>query len=141
MNEATLYPPQPLPDADTAGFWEATAEGRLAMCRCQDCGLWHQPPLERCRRCAGPTAFDDVAGTGTVATFIVQRQAAVAGYLDGPYTVGLVELDEQTGLRLPARIVGIEPEDVRCGLRVRAEIVDLPGGSYKVPVFRPVEGA
>ena len=131
-------PPQPAPDADTEGFWRATAAGHLAMCRCADCGLWLQPPLERCRRCAGPTAFEEVAGTGTVYSFIVQRQASVVGYLDVvPYVVALVELDEQPGLRLPTRLVDIEPEQVHVGMRVTAEIVDLPGGEYKVPVFRP----
>jgi uncharacterized OB-fold protein len=132
-------PPQPLPDADTAPFWTSTAEGRLALCRCQECGLWLQPPLEHCRACAGPTAFEDVAGTGTVYSFIVQRQPSVPGYVDEvPYVVGLVELDEQRGLRLAGRIVGIDPDDVTCDLHVQAEIVDLPGGTYKVPVFRPV---
>jgi uncharacterized protein len=135
-------PPQPLPDADTARFWEATASGRLAMCRCQDCGLWLQPPLERCRRCVGPTAFEEVSGSGTLYSFIVQRQASVPGYLDQvPYTVGLVELDEQPGLRLPGRVVGIDPEDVACGMRMKAELVALPGGDFIVPVFRPATPA
>jgi uncharacterized OB-fold protein len=132
------YPPQPAPDVDSEGFWEATAEGRLAMCRCVECGLWLQPPLERCRRCAGATHFEEVAGTGTVYSFIVQRQPSVVGYENEiPYVVALVELDEQTGLRLPSRILGVEPEKVRVGMRVRAELVDLPGGDYKIPVFQP----
>jgi uncharacterized OB-fold protein len=133
-------PPQPVPDAVTAPFWAALAEGRLAMCRCEQCELWLQPPLERCRRCAGPTRFVDVAGTGTVYSFIVQHRATVPGYLDDlPYVVALVELDEQAGLRLPARIVGVDPAAVRCGLRVRAEFADLPGGDFTVAVFRPVD--
>lgn len=133
-------PPQPAPDADTAPFWQATAAGHLAMCRCQACGLWLQPPLERCRACAGPTSFEDVAGTGTVYTFIVQRQAVAPGYVESvPYVVGLIELDEQKGLRLPGRIVGLEPERVSCGMRVRAQLVDLPGGDFKVPVFAPLD--
>jgi uncharacterized OB-fold protein len=140
LADPTSLPPQPLPDTDSRGFWAATADGRLAMCRCQACGLWLQPPLERCRKCAGETSFEDVAGTGTVYTFIVQRQASVVGYLDKiPYAVALVELDEQRGLRLPGRVVGLDPSEVACGLRVRAELVDLPGGDFRVPVFRPLE--
>jgi hypothetical protein len=140
---AAQYPPQPAPDVDSEGFWEATGEGRLAMCRCVDCRLWLQPPLERCRRCGGATAFEDVAGTGTIYSFIVQRQPSVVGYLDLdaiPYVVALVELDEQPGLRLPSRIVGIEPELVTVGMRVAVELIDLPGGDYTVPVFRAVQG-
>ena len=129
-------PPQPVPDVDSEGFWAATAVGRLALCRCESCGLWMQPPLARCRACDGPTSFQDVAGTGTVYSFIVVRQPSVPGYLDDlPYVVALVDLDEQRRLRLPARIVGAAPEDVHIGQRVRAALVALPGGNYTVPVF------
>jgi uncharacterized OB-fold protein len=97
-----------------------------------------QPPLERCRTCAGDTAFERVDGTGVVYSYIVQRQPVVAGYLDKtPYVVALVELGEQPGLRLPARLVGIDPADVTCGMRVEAQFTDLPGGDFTVPVFRP----
>ena len=131
-------PPQPAPDFDTEGFWEATARGELAMCRCTECRLWHQPPLERCRRCAGPTAFEAVSGTGEVYSFIVVRQPSVPGYVDEiPYVVAIVELDDQEGLRLPTRLVGIEPDDVEVGRRVHVEMTPLPGGDYVVPLFRP----
>ncbi|MEI8241194.1 MAG: OB-fold domain-containing protein [Actinomycetota bacterium] len=133
-------PPQPLPDADTTGFWEATAEGHLAVCHCQECGLWMMPPLERCRQCAGPTAFDPIAGTGTLYSFIVQHHRSVPGYFDQlPYVVGLMEIDEQIRVRIPGRVVGIEHGDVKCGLRVRAELVPLAGGDFMVPVLRPFD--
>jgi uncharacterized protein len=79
----------------------------------------------------------DRARTGTIYSFIVQRQPAVPGYLDViPYIVALVELDEQPRLRLPGRLIGIAPEAVTRGMRVRAELVGLPGGDFTVPVFR-----
>lgn len=139
VDEGFALPPQPLPDPDTRGFWQATAAGRLALCRCRECGLWLQPPLERCRRCAGPTRFEPVSGEGRVFSFIVTRHPCCPGYLDRlPYVVALVELDEQPGLRLAARLVGVRPEDARVGQRVRAGLEDLPGGDFRVPVFRPV---
>ncbi len=131
-------PPQPAPDADSQGFWDATASGELVICRCQSCRLWLQPPLERCRVCAGQTAFERVSGTGEVYTFIVVRQPSVPGYLEHlPYVVVIVELDEQKGLRLPSRLDGVDPGKVRIGMRVRAELVPLAGGDFTVPVFRP----
>ena len=133
---AQLPPPQPEPTVDTEGFWEATAAGRLSLCRCQACGLWHQPPLERCRHCAGPTGFEPVSGSGTIYTFIVQRQPAVVGYFDRvPYAVAIVELDEQPGLRLTGRVVDIDVDDVAIGMRVQARIEPLPGGDFHVPVW------
>lgn len=142
MTDIINTPPQPLPDADTEGFWEATAEGRLTACHCRHCGNWMMPPLERCRLCAGPTAFDEIAGTGTLYSFIVQHHRSVPGYFDQlPYVVGLMQIDEQPRVRIQGRVVGIDPADVKCGMRVRAEIVPLPGGDYKVSVLRPlVEG-
>lgn len=140
MSEApALVPPQPLPDVDSAGFWEATARGDLALRRCRECGRWQHPPVERCRQCAGPTAFEPVSGTGTVFSYIVMRRASVPGFEDLlPYVVATVELDEQPGLRFVARLEGVDPAGVEIGSRVRAEIIPVPGGDYHVPVFRPL---
>ncbi len=94
-------PPQaPLIDADSAGFWEATREGRIALCRCTGCGTWLARPLERCSRCAAPTSFDPVAGTGTVYSYIVVHHPAVPAFKHlVPYVIALVEFDEGPGCR------------------------------------------
>jgi uncharacterized protein len=142
VSDTFALPPQPSPDVDSLAFWEATSEGRLALCRCQACGQWLHPPLERCRICGGETAFEDVAGTGEVYSFIVVHQPSVPGYLhDLPYVVAIVELDEQRGLRLPTRLIDVEPDTVRVGMRVRAELVPLNGGDYTVAVFCPAPAA
>ena len=134
-------PPQPRPDADTDGFWHATSEGYLALSRCQDCNTWQQPPVERCRQCGGPTSYQPVSGRGAVYSYIVVHHPAVPGFADHlPYVVGMVELEEQPGLRLASRIVGVRPDEVRIDQAVQAEIVALPGGDFSVPVFRPVDG-
>ena len=135
---AVEVPPQPVPDEDSAQFWRALDDGRLMVSRCQDCRRWLQPPLERCPSCWGRTEYEQVAGTGEIYSFIVVHQPAIPGYRDQlPYTVGIVELDEQAGLRLPGRVIGIDPGDVKVGLRVAAEVQDLPGGDFKIAVFRP----
>jgi uncharacterized OB-fold protein len=135
-------PPQPAPDADSEGFWFATADGLLSICRCADCRRWLMPPLERCRHCGGPVAFEPVAGTGAVHSFIVVHYPAVPGFAEElPYVVALVELDEQPGLRLSARLVGVDPGAVAIDQRVRAEIVDHPGGPHRIPVFRLAQPA
>lgn len=132
-------PPQPQPDVDTAPFWSATTAGELAICRCTQCGLWLQPPAERCRSCAGPTRFEPVGGDGMLFSFIVAHQPSSPGYLDElPYAIGLVELAEQPGLRLPMRVVGAEAASLAVGAAVRVELEDLRGADVKVPVARPV---
>ncbi len=134
---STETPPQPIPDEDSAEFWRATASGRLEICRCRQCQRWLHPPLERCPRCWSDTAFEAVAGTGEIYSFIVVHQPALPGFRDKlPYVVALVDLDEQRGLRLPGRVIDVEPSAVRVGQRVTAELVELPGGDFKVAVFR-----
>jgi len=133
----TSIPPQPHPDLDSAPFWAATAKGRLEICRCDACDIWHQPPLEHCRDCGGETCFAPVSGVGTLRSFIVVRHPAVPGYLsDLPYVVGLVDLDEQEGLRLPTRLLDAPLETLKIGQRVAAEILPLAGGDFCVAAFR-----
>ena len=133
---AAPSPPQPLIDVDSQGFWSALTEGRFAMQYCSQCRRFQHPPAERCKRCDGPVPYEDLAGTGEIFSFIVVRHPTVPGYLeDLPYVVALVDLDDQAGLRLPARIEGVDPDTVTIGQRVRVSLVPLPGGDCTVPVF------
>jgi uncharacterized protein len=132
-------PPQPVPDPDSAGFWQATAAGRLELRRCQTCGIWCHPPLECCRRCGEPTRWEPVSGEGSLYSFIVVHQPAVPGFTGMlPYVLGLVELDEQPGLRLVTRLEGADADRLQAGQRMRVRIVDHPGGQFRIPVFHPL---
>jgi uncharacterized OB-fold protein len=48
----------------------------------------------------------------------------------------LVDLDE--GVRVVSNLVGIEPADIRIGMRLEVEF-EPTAGEYAVPVFRPAE--
>lgn len=132
----TDLPPQPIPDPDSTPYWEATTQGRIALCRCVECRRWLHPPLERCRSCGGPTAFDEVSGAGTVHGFIVMHRASIPGQGPDPYAIVEVELDDAPGTRLTGRLDG-EPGSVRVGDRVAAVVVPIPGGPHHQPAFRP----
>ena len=141
MSDASLgrvdVPPQPLPDVDSQPWWDATAAGRLALCRCAECRAWLHPPLERCRHCGGVTAFEELpgAGVGIIAGVIVMHRASVPGQGVTPHAIVLVDLDDATGVRLTGRVGGASPADVRVGRRVTTRIVDVPGGPYHQPEF------
>jgi uncharacterized OB-fold protein len=109
------------------------ATGNLTLCRCQDCRLWVHPPLERCRRCGGPTAFEAISGTGTVYSYTVVHRRSVPGYAT-PYTVVLVDLDEAPGLRLSGIVKG-DAGDGLIGSRVRAQFSDMSPDEVNVPYF------
>jgi hypothetical protein len=69
---------------------------------------------------------------------VIQRQPAVVGYFDKvPYAVALVDIDEQPGLRLPGRVLDIDPDAVAIGMSVSARLDPLPGGDFVVPVWVP----
>jgi len=135
----TDVPPQPLPDPDTVGYWDALAGGALALCRCDGCRAWMHPPLERCRACGARTRFEPVSGDGTVAGFIVMHRASVPGLGGGPHVIALVDLDDAPGVRLSGRLVAA-PADVRVGGRVETRVVPVPGGPFHQPEFTLAPG-
>jgi uncharacterized OB-fold protein len=127
------HQPIPIPDPDTAGFWEATSQGRLALCRCQSCRTWMHPSLERCRGCGGPTAFEPVSGRGRVFSFIVVRHPAVPGHAV-PYVVALVELEEQAGLRVTG-LLHAEPDAVSVDAPVQVRLAPVGESGFRTPEF------
>jgi uncharacterized protein len=136
---AAPLPPMPLIDADSIGLWEAAREGRIALCRCTDCGTWLGRPLERCNQCAGPTAFEDVSGAGTVYSYIVVHQPSVPAFAHlVPYVVALVELDE--GPRLPGMLLGERGPGVSIGDRVQGELTEVAGTNERALAFRRTQG-
>lgn len=131
--------PIPVPDPDSAGYWDAARAGTLAIARCTECRVWQHPPLERCRRCGGAIDFEPVSGDGTVFSFIVVRHPAVPGH-DIPYVVAFVELAEQPGLRMTA-VVDADPDTVTIGMPVRARMVGLGADGMRAPEFVPLRGS
>lgn len=133
------FRPQPLPDPDSRPFWEHLSRGELAIQRCAACAAWQFPLLERCRHCAGELRMERLSGRGTIYTFIVEHRVVVPGFdAELPYAIVLVTPEEAPEVRIPSRIMGSPLAEVRVGRAVQAEIVDLAGSEYKVPVFRIV---
>jgi hypothetical protein len=133
-------PIQPQCTPDTERFWEATAAGELALCWCASCQTYLHPPLEACHLCNTPTEFRPVSGRGHLHSYIVVHRAVIPGYQDRPgHLIGLVELDEQDGLRLATQLLNVEADTVRIGMPMQARIVDLPGGEFRVPMFCPAD--
>jgi uncharacterized OB-fold protein len=126
--------PSPVVTADNEGFWLAAADGRLAVQRCTSCGALHHPPRPMCPRCRSiEHEWVDTAGTGTVYSYALLHHPQHPAF-DYPVPAVLVDLDE--GVRILSNLVGIDPHEIRIGLRVRVEF-ELAGDDLAVPVFRP----
>lgn len=136
MSEASA--PLPALDADNAAFWTGGADGKLLITRCGTCARWLHPPVPVCRFCLSTdVAPQPVTGKGEVLTYTVNRQPWLAA-LPPPYVIAVIGLDDDPDLRVSTRLVGVEPEEVRIGMRVK--VVFEAAGDVWLPLFRP-EGA
>ncbi|MFG1929160.1 Zn-ribbon domain-containing OB-fold protein [Mycobacterium sp. NPDC048908] len=119
-------------------FWTGGADGHLLIDRCTQCALWVSPPSADCPACGGALLAHPVSGHGTVFTYTVNYQPFNPA-VPVPYVIAIVELPEQTDLRIAANIVDCEPDSVHIGLpvEVRFEHQEIDGESVFVPVFAP----
>lgn len=129
----------PAPDQLTLAFWTGGEHGLLLIQRCGSCQRFQHPPSALCPQC-GASQLVPVAtsGLGTVASCTVNHQAWRPG-LTVPYSVAIVELDEQPGLRLTTNIVGCDPQAVHIGQRVRVQFEQQE--DVWIPLFTPEGGA
>ncbi len=120
----------------TTEFFWTSADGRLRMLRCADCGFVTHPLGPVCRRCGSTSiAPDELSGRGVVYTFTVNQQPW-SERLAEPYVIAIVELDDQPGLRILSNIVDCDADAVSIGMPV--EVTFAPVEDVALPLFRPV---
>jgi uncharacterized OB-fold protein len=130
--------PVPVPDPGSEGFWAAAASHVLAIQRCTNCGWYAYPPNIVCSNCLSPEPsfrFEPVCGRGRVTTWTVVHHAFLPAFAaDVPYVVAEVELEEQEGLRMVARLVDVRPGDLTIGMPVEVVFDDVAAG-IAIPHF------
>jgi uncharacterized OB-fold protein len=130
---ADLPRPFPIPDRDTAPFWAAQNEHKLAFQRCATCATVRYPVGPLCPQCRS-FEFEWVAssGQGTIYSYTVVRHQTHPAF-PAPYTVVLVEMEE--GPRIIAQLRAPDDTPVAIGAQVRVEWDDSTEQS--LPVFVP----
>jgi uncharacterized OB-fold protein len=130
-----LPAPPPLINVETKPFWDATAEGRLALPKCSNCDtvIWY--PRAFCPACS---SFDitwfDASGRGTIYSYTVNRRGQ-GDFRNLTYVVAYVELDE--GPRVLTNIVDCDPQTLAVGQTVEVVFHPTANGAA-LPRFRPV---
>lgn len=121
----------PVGDEIAQPFFDAAAEGRLSVQRCDGCDALRWPPLPSCPECrARDTTWVRVTPSGTIWSFVVYHRAFQKSLADQiPYTVAMVQLDD--GPYLVGRLENGERRPA-VGDRVSAEFLDVDG----VPTVR-----
>ena len=114
----TALPPKPVADADTQPFWDAAADHRLVVQRCDGCGRWIWQPRPLCPSCgAVDPAWQPVSGNGVVVSWTVIHGPVLPVWeAETPFTVLLVELAE--GVRMVGRLVEAGPAALAMGMAV-----------------------
>ncbi|MCT7661190.1 Zn-ribbon domain-containing OB-fold protein [Mycobacterium deserti] len=101
---------------DTEFFWSGLKEHELRIQRCTDCKTLRVPPRPMCGNCQSLN-WDYVASTGrgTVYSFVMPQYPPLP-FIEYPYVVALIELDE--GVRIVSNLCEIEPEAIEVGTAV-----------------------
>ena len=129
------------PTALTQFYWDAAKEHRLVILRCDGCGYYVHWPSVLCPRCASDRLTPaEVSGRGKVFTYTVVHHVFSPAYADDvPYSIAIVELDEQPGLRMLTNIVDCPNEALYIGMPVEVTFEDYE--NVTLPQFRPAPDA
>ena len=129
------------PNEITRFFWDAAKQHKLVLQRCDACGYYIHWPGVICPRCQSVQLSPrELSGKGVIFTYTVVHHVFAPVYAeDVPYSIAIVELDEQPGLRMLANIVDCPNEALYIGMPVQVTFQDLD--SFTLPQFRPAPEA
>lgn len=130
------------PNEITQFFWDAAREHKLVVQRCDGCGYYIHWPQVICPRCQSDKLSPaELSGRGTIFTYTVVHHIFHPVYADEvPYSIAIVELHEQPGLRMLTNIVDCPNDALRIGMPVEVTFEEREGG-VTVPQFRPAAEA
>lgn len=126
----------PVPDEESAPFWEGLAVGRIVVQGCASCARRRFPRMPACPYCGASGGIDvEAPGTGTVYSWVrVERPLTPAMSGQVPYSIATVDLDG--GGRIHGRL---EPaSSASIGLAVEPVFVTHEG--WTELRFRPAAG-
>jgi uncharacterized OB-fold protein len=140
-SEITSYP-RPLPDPLTQFFWDGVTAGKLLIQRCNACHTYIHWPQPVCTNCLSESLSpSEVSGRGHIYSYTVTTQPYHPGIVAIlPFTLALIELEEQDALRLVTQVVECEEADLRIGLPVEVTFREMAPG-LTLPLFRPATDA
>jgi len=130
---------RPLPMLTDANrfFWTSGADGRLRFLRCCACRNYIHPPVPVCDKCLSmEQEVVAVSGRATLAAVTVNHQMWIPT-IAPPYVVGIVEIREQTSVRLTTNIIHCAEADLKIGLALEVEFEE--NEDVFLPMFRPTD--
>lgn len=140
MNAPLWNKPLPIPTPASQPFWDGLKAHQVRLQRCADCAHWIFYPRLQCSHCASPNLeWQTVAGTGTLYTYTVARVPTLPEFADEmPQMLAVIALDQ--GPHINTTIVGVAPESLKVGQRMRPVFDERPGSAVLLR-YTPVEAA
>jgi uncharacterized protein len=131
--------PLPHPTTISAPYWEGLQAHEVRLQRCEH-GHWLFFPRTHCPTCGSrQLQWHQVSGEGTLYTYTVARVPTLPEFTDEmPQLLAVVELDE--GVHINTTLVGVAPDQISVGQRVRPVFDDRPGSATLLR-FTPLESA
>ena len=129
MSDKKPAMPVPVPDIDleTQAFWDATAEEKLLLKKCADCGEYHYYPRTICPFCmSDKTEWQQSSGKGKVYSYSVFRRSPVQ------YCLAYVTLEE--GVTMMTNLINVDFDEISIGMDVKVHFVDT-GEGCALPYF------
>src|SRR4051812_10852687 len=114
--------PSPVADALSKPFWDACNEGRLVMQNCTACTWLQFPPEPTCSQCGSNDHLEwkQMSGRGTIHGYAVMHDTRIRTFQkEQPYTIALIELEEDPAILLYSNLPGTPPDDVPVGAAVQ----------------------
>ncbi len=126
----------PTIEDDTRPFWDAAADGRFLLRRCNSCGAVHHYPRPFCPSCwSDDVAWIEASGQATLYTWSTVHMNDLPPFAERlPYIAAVVDLAE--GPRVMTNLVDCDDTELTIGmaLEVRYRALD---DSITAPVFAP----
>lgn len=119
----------PRVNPETRKFWDATAEGKLLIKKCNACGETHFYPRTLCPFCfSDDTEYLQCSGRGTIYSYSVFRRGE-------PYAIAYVTLEE--GPSMMTNLIHCDFDSLFIGQPVEVNFVKTDEGTA-IPFFSPV---
>ena len=124
----------PTPDDASKPWWDATAEGRLLVVRCAECGEAHYYPRPFCPTCWSENVeWFEASGEGTLYTWSVIYSNDMPPFNERvPYVAAMVDLAE--GVRMATNVVDCPFDELEVGLALRVVFRPI-SEEFSIPVF------
>jgi uncharacterized OB-fold protein len=135
----TPQKPVPIINPWARPFWEEAHQRKLAFQRCEDCGKNVFYPRIACPHCfSDRLMWVESSGKGTIYSYTVVENNAPSAFIeDMPFVIAIVKLEEE-GVQMLTNIVGCDPAEVRCDMKVQVTFEKLTD-EVTLPKFKPVE--